>query len=160
MIYLIRYGKELDEQLQVIQIQRNRVFDQFLEEKKLIDQIIDRIQRENQEKILRRIQDKQEKQESEPLRKLLLKLFFLLLDLQIMLSILFFKFPTKSNISKKNQCIWRTCNPQKWREWGTRIKTFFQVILNLAKNMINQVVWIWQYQEPETNKCRKSRRQK
>ena len=26
--------------------------------------------------------------------------------------------------------------------------------------MINQVVWIWQYQEPETNKCRKSRRQK
>ena len=28
------------------------------------------------------------------------------------------------------------------------------------KNMINQVVWIWQYQEPETNKCRKSRRQK
>ena len=66
LIYLIRYGKELDEQLQVIQIQRNRVFDQFLEEKKLIDQIIDRIQRENQEKILRRIQDKQEKQEGEP----------------------------------------------------------------------------------------------
>ena len=29
-----------------------------------------------------------------------------------------------------------------------------------TKNMINQVVWIWQYQEPETNKCRKSRRQK
>jgi len=26
--------------------------------------------------------------------------------------------------------------------------------------MINQVVWIWQYQEPETNKYRKSRRQK
>ena len=29
-----------------------------------------------------------------------------------------------------------------------------------SKNMINQVVWIWQYQEPETNECRKSRRQK
>ena len=28
------------------------------------------------------------------------------------------------------------------------------------KNMINQVVWIWQYQEPETNKYRKSLRQK
>ena len=26
--------------------------------------------------------------------------------------------------------------------------------------MINQVVWIWQYQEPETNRYRKSRRQK
>ena len=26
--------------------------------------------------------------------------------------------------------------------------------------MINQVIWIWQYQEPEKNKCRKSRRQK
>ena len=26
--------------------------------------------------------------------------------------------------------------------------------------MINQVIWIWQYQEPETNKCRKSRCQK
>ena len=101
LIYLIRYGKELDEQLQVIQFQRNRVFDQFLEEKKLIDQIIDRIQRENQEKILRRIQDKQEKQESEPLRKTLLKLFFLLLDLQIMLSILFFKFPTNRISTKK-----------------------------------------------------------
>ena len=30
----------------------------------------------------------------------------------------------------------------------------------LTKTMINQVVWIWQYQESETNKCRKSRRQK
>ena len=26
--------------------------------------------------------------------------------------------------------------------------------------MINQVVWIWQYQEPKTNKYRKSRRNK
>ena len=30
----------------------------------------------------------------------------------------------------------------------------------VLKNMITLVVWIWQYQEPETDKYRKSRRQK
>ena len=49
--------------------------------------------------------------------------------------------------------------------WGPRSRIGdwsleFTHSTNLIKNMINQVVWIWQYQEPETNKCRKSRRQK
>ena len=46
-------------------------------------------------------------------------------------------------------------------------KSFFSLIFSNfnslwknEKNMINQVVLIWQYQEPETNKYRRSRRQK
>ena len=67
----------------------------------------------------------------------------------------------------------------QWKLLKFTIKSYFQVgkngsmsirihgrgqtRWNLAKpfkKMINQVVWIWQYQEPETNKYRKSRRQK
>ena len=38
-------------------------------------------------------------------------------------------------------------------------KLFFYWTLT-NKNMINLVVWIWQFQEPETNKYRESRHQK
>jgi len=59
----LRYQKELDEQLQLIQQERNKIFQQFLAEKSMIDAIIDRIQTENQQNILRKLEAKKENQE-------------------------------------------------------------------------------------------------
>eukprot|EP00088_Acartia_fossae_P005638 TRINITY_DN12547_c0_g1_i3.p1 TRINITY_DN12547_c0_g1~~TRINITY_DN12547_c0_g1_i3.p1 ORF type:complete len:385 (-),score=106.21 TRINITY_DN12547_c0_g1_i3:21-1175(-) len=58
----LRYQKELDEQLQLIQAERNKIFQQFLAEKSMIDAVIAKLQRENQQNMIRKMEEKRENQ--------------------------------------------------------------------------------------------------
>lgn len=59
----LRYQKELDDQLQMIQEERNKIFKQFLEEKSMIDSIIARIHAENEQNMIRKFEEKKQNQE-------------------------------------------------------------------------------------------------
>ncbi|XP_023340033.1 meiosis-specific nuclear structural protein 1 [Eurytemora carolleeae] len=60
----LRYQKELDEQLKLIQEERNKIFNQFIAEKEMIDSIVTRIHQENQEQRLRKLREKVDQQTS------------------------------------------------------------------------------------------------
>merc|ERR1711872_419566 len=56
------YQKELDDQMQLLQEEQAKIFDQFLKEKQMIDNIVAKIQQENEINTLRKIRAKEDNQ--------------------------------------------------------------------------------------------------
>ena len=55
MYNFVRYQKELDDQMQLLQEEQAKIFDQFLKEKQMIDNIVAKIQQENEINTLRNV---------------------------------------------------------------------------------------------------------
>ena len=55
---MCRYQQQLDHQLEMVQSEREKVFQQFLQEKEMIDQAVRKIQGENEEAALKKMMAK------------------------------------------------------------------------------------------------------
>ena len=55
---MCRYQQQLDHQLEMLQSEREKVFQQFLQEKVMIDQAVRKIQGENEEAALKKMMAK------------------------------------------------------------------------------------------------------
>ena len=60
---MCRYQQQLDQQLEMLQSERERVFEQFLQEKEMIDQAVRKIQGENEEAALKKMMAKKATQQ-------------------------------------------------------------------------------------------------
>ena len=60
---ICRYQQQLDQQLEMLQSEREKVFEQFLQEKEMIDQAVRKIQAENEEAALKKMMAKKATQQ-------------------------------------------------------------------------------------------------
>ena len=60
---MCRYQQQLDQQLEMLQSEREKVFEQFLQEKEMIDQAVRKIQAENEEAALKKMMAKKATQQ-------------------------------------------------------------------------------------------------
>lgn len=63
---MFRYQKQLDEQVKVQETEKEKMVQQFLKEKEMIDDVVRKIQRENEAMTLKRMMDKKATKEQVP----------------------------------------------------------------------------------------------
>ena len=64
---MFRYQKQLDEQVKVQETEKEKVVQQFLKEKEMIDEVVRKIQRENEATTLKKMMDKKATKEQVPI---------------------------------------------------------------------------------------------